>query len=115
MEAVGWPPMSLQTTLSVGDSVKNRETSEMKEFVALPPRAMSTNPPASGAREEEMLFKPCHRLQCCSAAGRRCHLMKRPHMRRPDGAKKVKYLTKIEESACWSSVTVLTKDFYATK
>ncbi len=43
--------MSIQTALSVGDPVKNLETSELKELVALNPMMMSTMPPASSARE----------------------------------------------------------------
>src|SRR4051812_1685980 len=35
------PPMSIQTALSVGEPVKNRNTSELKEFVALTPATMS--------------------------------------------------------------------------
>lgn len=31
------PPMSIQTALSVGEPVKNLDTSEVKEFVALTP------------------------------------------------------------------------------
>ena len=45
------PPMSIQTALSVGDPVKNLETSELNEFVALIPMTMSTMPPTSRARE----------------------------------------------------------------
>jgi hypothetical protein len=45
------PPINIQTALSVGDPVKNRETSELKEFVALMPVIMSTTPPTSTARE----------------------------------------------------------------
>ena len=45
------PPMSIQIALSVGDPVKNLETSELKEFVALMPTTMSTMPPTSKARE----------------------------------------------------------------
>jgi hypothetical protein len=41
------PPMSIQTALSVGDPVKNLETSELKEFMALTPTTTSTTPPAS--------------------------------------------------------------------
>jgi hypothetical protein len=43
------PPMSIQTALSVGDPVKNLETSELKEFVACNPRMVSTTPPTSRA------------------------------------------------------------------
>jgi hypothetical protein len=51
MMAAMMPPMSIQMALSVGDPVKNLETSELKEFVALTPMTMSTTPPASSARE----------------------------------------------------------------
>ena len=44
------PPMSIQMALSVGDPVKNLETSELKEWVALTPMMMSTMPPTSRAR-----------------------------------------------------------------
>ena len=37
--------------LSVGEPVKNLETSELNEFVALIPMTMSTTPPTSRARE----------------------------------------------------------------
>ena len=37
MMAAMAPPMSIQTALSVGDPVKNLETSELKELVALTP------------------------------------------------------------------------------
>jgi hypothetical protein len=43
--------MIVQTALSVGDPVKNLETSELKELVALNPMTMSTTPPTSSARE----------------------------------------------------------------
>ena len=45
------PPMSIQTALSVGEPVKNRETSELKELVALMPIIMSTTPPTRKAME----------------------------------------------------------------
>jgi len=45
------PPISIHTALSVGDPVKNLETSELNEFVALIPMIMSTTPPTSRARE----------------------------------------------------------------
>jgi hypothetical protein len=51
MMAATMPPMSIQMALSVGDPVKNLETSELKEFVALMPMIMSTTPPTSSARE----------------------------------------------------------------
>lgn len=46
------PPMSIQTALSVGEPVKNRDTSELKEFIALMPMIMSATPPASRAKEK---------------------------------------------------------------
>jgi len=49
--AATMPPMSIQTALSVGDPVKNLETPELKEFVALMPMTMRTTPPTSSARE----------------------------------------------------------------
>jgi hypothetical protein len=47
MTAAAMPPMSIQMALSVGEPVKNLETSEPKEFVALTPMTMSTTPPTS--------------------------------------------------------------------
>jgi len=44
------PPISIQTALSVGDPVKNFDTSELKELVALIPITIKTTPPASKAR-----------------------------------------------------------------
>ena len=49
--AATMPPRSIQTGLSVGEPVKNRETSELNEFVALIPMTISTTPPMSNARE----------------------------------------------------------------
>jgi hypothetical protein len=48
--------MSVQTALSVGDPVKNLETSELKELVALNPMMMSAMPPTSSAREMILLI-----------------------------------------------------------
>jgi len=45
------PPISIQIALSVGDPVKNLETSELKELVAWNPKIMSTTPPTSRAIE----------------------------------------------------------------
>ena len=39
------PPISIHTALSVGDPVKKRDTSELKEFVAVIPKTTSTTPP----------------------------------------------------------------------
>ncbi len=44
MTAATAPPMSIQTALSVGEPVKKRETSELKEFVALMPMMMRYDP-----------------------------------------------------------------------
>ncbi len=51
MDAAAIPPMSIQTALSVGEPVKNRETSELNDFVAFTPITMSTMPPTSRAME----------------------------------------------------------------
>jgi len=48
--------MSIQTALSVGDPVKNLDTSEAKEWVALNPMMMSTIPPMSSARETSLFM-----------------------------------------------------------
>ena len=45
------PPISIQIALSVGEPVKNLETSDSKEFVAVIPKIMSTTPPTSRAME----------------------------------------------------------------
>lgn len=50
------PPMSIQMALSVGDPVKNLETSEPKEFVALIPMIISTMPPTSRASEASLFI-----------------------------------------------------------
>ena len=50
------PPRSIQTALSVGDPVKNRETSELNESVALMPMIISTTPPTSRAREKALFI-----------------------------------------------------------
>jgi hypothetical protein len=51
MAAATMPPMSIQMALSVGEPVKNRDRSELKEFVALMPMMINTTPPTSRARE----------------------------------------------------------------
>jgi hypothetical protein len=51
MMAAKVPIMSIQTALSVGDPVKNLETSELKELVALNPTTRSTIPPMRNMRE----------------------------------------------------------------
>lgn len=38
------PPTNIQIALSVGEPVKNRDTSELNEFVALTPKATRTTP-----------------------------------------------------------------------
>jgi hypothetical protein len=57
MTAAMMPPMSIHTALSVGEPEKNLETSELKEFVALIPKMMSTMPPASRARETSLIIR----------------------------------------------------------
>jgi hypothetical protein len=49
--AVKVPAMSIQTALSVGEPVKNLETSELKELVALNPAMISATPPMRNMRE----------------------------------------------------------------
>ena len=49
--AASVPPTSIQTALFVGELVKNLETSEVKELVALKPVTISTMPPTSSAKE----------------------------------------------------------------
>jgi hypothetical protein len=49
------PPSNIQTALSVGDPVKNLDTSELNEFMALMPKMMSTTPAMMSAMET-MLF-----------------------------------------------------------
>jgi hypothetical protein len=56
MIAAMMPPMSIQMALLVGDPVKNLETSELNEFVALIPMTMSTTPPTSRARETSLFI-----------------------------------------------------------
>src|SRR5258705_8704528 len=55
--AATMPPMSIQTALSVGDPVKNRETSELKELVALMPKMIRATPPPSSARARILFIK----------------------------------------------------------
>jgi hypothetical protein len=43
------PPINIQTALSVGEPVKNRETSELNEVVALMPRIVRTTPATRSA------------------------------------------------------------------
>jgi len=50
------PPMSIQTALSVGEPVKNLETSELKEFMALIPNIMSAMPPTSRTIETSLFI-----------------------------------------------------------
>jgi hypothetical protein len=54
--AAAMPPMSIQMALSVGDPVKNLETSELKEFVAWIPKMMSATPPTSRAIEMSLFM-----------------------------------------------------------
>ena len=57
MRAATVPPMTIQMALLVGDPVKNLETSELKEFVALTPIMMSTTPPTSRAIVNSLLIR----------------------------------------------------------
>ena len=50
------PPISIHTALSVGDPVKNLETSEVNEWVALNPMTISTMPPMSSVREKSLFI-----------------------------------------------------------
>jgi hypothetical protein len=43
------PPINIQTALSVGEPVKNRDTSELNEFVALAPNIARIIPPTNNA------------------------------------------------------------------
>ena len=52
--AANRPPISIQTELLVGDPVKNLDTSELKEFMALIPTIMSATPPTSTAMETSL-------------------------------------------------------------
>ena len=45
------PPISIHTDLSVGEPVKNRETSELNESMAMTPKTIRTMPPANSASE----------------------------------------------------------------
>lgn len=54
--AATMPPMSIHIALSVGDPVKNLDTSEPKEFVALIPRITSTIPPTSSTIETSLFM-----------------------------------------------------------
>lgn len=57
MMAATMPPMSIQTALSVGDPVKNREMSELKECIALTPKTMSTIPPTRKTKAMSLFIK----------------------------------------------------------
>src|ERR1051326_9058584 len=65
--------MSIQTALSVGDPVKNLETSELKDLVALNPMTMSTTPPTSSAKERNLFIMTFQKFviysSCSLAAG----------------------------------------------
>jgi len=57
--AATMPPMSIHTALSVGDPVKNLDTSELNELVAFTPMTMRTRPPATRARERILFIIVC--------------------------------------------------------
>ena len=48
--------MSIHTALFVGEPVKKRETSELKEFVAFTPMIISAMPPPSSAIETTLII-----------------------------------------------------------
>jgi hypothetical protein len=51
------PPMSIHIALSVGEPVKNRETSELNDFVAATPKTTRTIPPARIASEISLFIE----------------------------------------------------------
>jgi hypothetical protein len=51
------PPISIQTALSVGEPVKNLETSEENEFVALTPTMIRMMPPTRRASATSLFIK----------------------------------------------------------
>jgi hypothetical protein len=55
MSAATMPPINIHTALSVGEPVKKRDTSELKEFVALMPTTMRAIPPMRMA-SDNILF-----------------------------------------------------------
>ncbi len=63
MAVARMPPRSIQTALLVGEPVKNRETSELKEFMALTPMMMITTPPTSSVRETILFIKVVYTLR----------------------------------------------------
>jgi len=58
------PPTSIHIALSVGEPVKNRETSEPNELDALMPKTISKMPPASSARESGLFMFYLFELNC---------------------------------------------------
>jgi len=53
------PPISIHTALSVGDPVKNLDTSELKEFMALTPMTTSTTPAPRNESETILSIALC--------------------------------------------------------
>jgi hypothetical protein len=51
------PPIIIHIALSVGEPVKNRETSELNDFVAATPKTTRTIPPARIAAEINLFIK----------------------------------------------------------
>ena len=63
------PPISIQTALSVGDPVKNFETSEVNEWVPLMPVMMSTMPPTSEPSRSQPRRKSKPKFEIPAEAG----------------------------------------------
>jgi hypothetical protein len=51
------PPINIHIALSVGEPVKNRETSEPSDFYALIPKIISSTPPARSANEMTLFIE----------------------------------------------------------
>lgn len=51
------PPINIHIDLSVGEPVKNRETSELKDWDALRPNAIKMTPTASKAIETALFIQ----------------------------------------------------------
>jgi hypothetical protein len=57
MTAATAPPTSIKIALLVGAPVKTRETSELKESLALNPKTISMMPPTSSAMEMALFIE----------------------------------------------------------
>jgi hypothetical protein len=58
------PPMSIHIALSVGEPVKNREMSELNDFVAATPEITRTIPPARIASEIILFIEFSFKFSC---------------------------------------------------